>query len=111
MVESTADLSAVFMALADPTRRQIVRMLAERGPQAVSELARPFGMSLQAVSKHISVLARAGVVLRRRIGRSHVCSLDSSHLSEASAWIDHYRQFWDANLERLEMLLDPGDES
>ncbi len=93
MVKSTAGtLDRTFAALADPTRRTIVRALTA-GPRTVGELAAPLPMSLVAASKHITVLERAGLVSRTRAGRTQVCRLDGAALRDASAWLDEYRQW------------------
>ena len=102
MVNSTLDRT--FGALADPTRRAIVASLAA-GQRTVSELAAPLPMSLVAVSKHITVLERAGLVARTRAGRSQVCSLVADPLSEAAGWLDRYREFWTARIDSLERYL------
>ena len=93
MVEYSRDaLDGVFAALADPTRRSIIRRLSA-GPATVSELARPFAMSLNGVSKHLLVLERAGLLRRQISGREHPCYLGAESLSEAAEWVNHYRQF------------------
>ncbi len=93
-------LDRVFHALADRTRRKLLAHLVER-PGTVSELAAPFAMSLPAVSKHIRVLERAGLVARSVDGRVHRCSLDAKPLRVAAAWLDPYRTFWTDTLESL----------
>jgi DNA-binding transcriptional ArsR family regulator len=98
-------LDAVFHALADSTRRQIVRGLS-RGSASVSELAEPFDMSLPAVSKHLAVLERAGLVRRERDGRFQRCRLLAAPLDDASEFIEHYRSFWQHNLERLAQFVE-----
>jgi len=98
------ELDQVFMALADPTRRQLVRMLAERG-RTVGELAEPFAMSLAAVSKHIKVLEAAGIVTRRVDGRVHTLALQPEALAGALDWITVYRNFWSRRLDALDALL------
>jgi DNA-binding transcriptional ArsR family regulator len=100
-------LDATFAALADPARRAILRDL-RRGDQRVTDLARPFPVSLNNVSKHIKVLERAGLVERRVLGRDHYISLAPSRLREASAWIDQCRAFWEPRLDALEALLRDG---
>jgi DNA-binding transcriptional ArsR family regulator len=95
-----AQLDAVFHALADGTRRRIVAGLA-RGPAFVGELAAPFAISLPAVSKHLDVLERAGLIRRERDGRFLRCYLTSEPLEGASAFIEHYRSFWQHSLDRL----------
>ena len=102
MVEYTPEsLNRVFSAVADPTRRAILRALA-KNPATITEIAKPFAVSLNAVSKHVMVLERAGLIHREIQGREHLCSLDPRPLREATAWLDHYRQFWDVRLEALE---------
>jgi DNA-binding transcriptional ArsR family regulator len=102
MVEYTLEsLNRVFSAVADPTRRAILRALA-KNPATISEIAKPFPVSLNAVSKHVMVLERAGLIRREIQGREHLCSLDPRPLRDATAWLDHYRQFWDVRLEVLE---------
>jgi DNA-binding transcriptional ArsR family regulator len=93
-------LDAVFSALADGTRRRIVDRLAH-GAVSVSELAAPFSISLAAVSKHLDVLERAGLVRRQRDGRFQYCHLTPSPLYDAAAFIEHYRVFWADTLEQL----------
>ncbi len=94
-------LSATFAALADPTRRAILARLS-RGERSVSELAEPFEMSLPAVSKHLKVLERAGLIARGRDSQWRPCRLEATPLQEVSHWVDKYRRFWEANLDRLE---------
>jgi DNA-binding transcriptional ArsR family regulator len=94
-------LDRVFSAVADPTRRAILTALAQR-PATVSEIAKPFPVSLNAISKHILVLERAGLIRREITGREHHCRLEPEPLQKASAWLDHYRKFWDVRLDALE---------
>lgn len=97
-------LNHVYAALADPTRRAILgRLVAQES--RVTELAEPFAMSLNAVSKHVRVLEEAGLVRREVRGREHYLSLDAAPLQEAAEWLETYRQFWTARLDRLETLL------
>jgi len=98
-------LSQTLVALSDPTRRAIVRRLA-RGEARVTELAAPFEMSLNAVSKHIRVLEAARLVVRRRTGREHFLSLDIAPLADATAWLEAARSFWGARLDALEDMLE-----
>lgn len=98
------DLDQVFHALADPTRRAMVRQLAS-GQQTVTELARPYEMSLAAASKHLKVLEGAGLMTRIVQGRSHRCSLDARPLAQALAWLRSYTDFWDERLDVLDELL------
>jgi DNA-binding transcriptional ArsR family regulator len=111
MVKSEAGrtLDATFGALADPTRRAILATLAG-GPHTISSLAAPLPMSLVAVSKHISVLERAGLVARTRSGRSQVCTLSASPLRDAAAWLDSYHHFWTTRLDGLERYLGTEDQ-
>ena len=102
---SEQHLSATLVALSDPTRRAIVRRLA-RGEARVTEVAEPFDMSLNAVSKHIRVLERARLVVRRRAGREHFLSLDVAPLDGASSWIESTRAFWSARLDALAEFLE-----
>ena len=99
-------LNLAFTALADPTRRAILRQLSE-GEARVTELARPFPMSLNGVSKHLKVLERAGLVTREVRGREHWLHLKPEPLREAAAWLTHYQAFWDTRLEALEKFLVP----
>lgn len=97
-------LSTTFAALADPTRRAILARLAS-GECSVTELAEPFEMSLPAVSKHLKVLERAGLITRGREAQWRPCRLDAAPLREAAGWIDQYRRFWDESFDRLEEYL------
>lgn len=94
-------LDRTLTALADPTRRAILRELA-RGETRVTDLARPFEISLNSVSKHIRVLERAGLVTRRRAGREHWLAFNRQPLDEAAAWIEAQRTFWNNRLDLLE---------
>jgi DNA-binding transcriptional ArsR family regulator len=93
-------LDAVFSALADPTRRRMLRHLS-RGEASITELAEPFEMTLPAVSKHLRVLESAGLVRRRRDGWYHRCRLDPRPLHEAAAFLERWRPFWEQTLEQL----------
>jgi DNA-binding transcriptional ArsR family regulator len=97
-------LSATFAALADPTRRAILARLA-RGDSSVNELARPFKMSLPAVSKHLKVLERAGLITRSRQAQKRPCRLHAKPLKDAADWVEHYRRFWEESLDRLDEYL------
>jgi DNA-binding transcriptional ArsR family regulator len=97
-------LSNTFAALADPTRRAILARLAA-GEAAVTELAEPFAMSLPAVSKHLKVLERAGLIARSREAQWRRCHLDPAPLKEAAEWIAHYKKFWEESFDRLEEYL------
>jgi DNA-binding transcriptional ArsR family regulator len=94
-------LSATFAALADPTRRAILARLAS-GEASVTELAEPFAMSMPAVSKHLKVLERAGLVVRGREAQWRPRRLEPAPLKEAARWVGGYRKFWEANFERLD---------
>ncbi len=104
------DLDHTLTALADPTRRAILRRLS-RGEARVTELAAPFDMSLNAVSKHIRMLERARLVTRRRAGREHILAFDPAPLAAASAWIEEQRALWTARLDALDMLLLAEDQA
>ncbi|MCU1273436.1 MAG: transcriptional regulator, ArsR family, partial [Bryobacterales bacterium] len=96
-----AALDRVFAAVSDPTRRAILAALSDK-PATITEIAAPFPVSLNAISKHIMVLERAGLIHREVSGREHRCRLRTEPLREASAWLDHYRRFWDVRLDALE---------
>ena len=98
---ATDQLSVIFGALADPTRRAILARLAE-GEATVNELAAPFAMSLPAISKHLKVLERAGLVSRGRVAQSRPCRLRAVPLREAAAWVVQYRRFWEGSFDRLD---------
>lgn len=98
------DLDQVFHALADPTRRAIIGALSG-GPKTVGELSRPFQISLPAVSKHVKVLERAGLVTRRVRGREHHCRLNPESLVSAHDWLSFYSGFWQERLDALDALL------
>ncbi|BAU47337.1 ArsR family transcriptional regulator [Sulfurifustis variabilis] len=106
MVQSvpTDRLSATFAALADPTRRAILARLAS-GEASVTELAEPFDMSLPAVSKHLKVLERAGLIARGREAQWRPCRLEAARLKEVADWVEHYRRFWEQRLDRLDAYL------
>lgn len=111
MVEySSKVLDRTFGALADPTRRRILAQLA-KGDECVTSLARPHAMSLAAVSKHLMVLEKAGLVKRRRDGRVHSLALETRPMQEAMAWLDRYRKFWETNLDQFEKYLDQLQEN
>ena len=96
----TEALDAVFFALSDPVRRAILERL-DGHALLVSEIAAPFGISLQAVSRHIQVLVRAGLVTQARSGRISRCSLDAAPLADAAVWINRYARYWQAQFETL----------
>src|SRR5215467_12665769 len=99
-----ARLDAVFAALADPTRRAIIERLS-RSEARVTEVAEPFNMSLNAVSKHIRVLEASGVVERHRKGRDHILSINTRSLDEVDDWIERTRRYWEQRLDAMEGLL------
>lgn len=94
-------LSAAFAALADPTRRAMLARLA-RSEATVNELAAPFDMTLPAVSKHLKVLERAGLVSRGRNAQFRPCRLEAGPLKDIAGWVEHYRRFWDDGFDRLD---------
>ena len=102
-------LDRTFAALADPTRRRILAHLA-RGDKCVTHLARPHAMSLPAVSKHLRVLEKAGLLRRRRYGRIHEMQLEAKPLQEAAQWVAEYRQFWEGSLDRLAEFLEKTEK-
>lgn len=105
-----SQLDDVFVALADETRRAILARLSA-GEARVTEVAAPFDISLNSVSKHIRMLERAGLVARRRSGRDHYLSLDPRPLTEASDWLQSRQRFWAGRVQRLQALLDEEDAS
>jgi DNA-binding transcriptional ArsR family regulator len=98
------DLDATFAALADPTRRAILARLAS-GEASVTELATPFAMSQPAISKHLKVLERAGLISRDRDAQRRLSRIEGKPLAEASGWLEGYRRVWEANFQRLDALL------
>jgi len=104
-MEHVRQLDAVFAALADPTRRAILARLA-KGEASVNELAEPFDMSQPAVSKHLRVLERAGLISRGRDAQRRPCRLEAKGLESASEWLERYRELWEANFARLDRLLE-----
>jgi len=106
---SAASLDAVFGALADPTRRCIVELLA-RAECCVTELAGRFSISLPAISRHLRVLEEAGLIARRRDGRVHRLRLEARRMDEAAAWIEHHRRFWEDQLSSLASYLEQHPE-
>ena len=107
---STRTLDRTFAALADPTRRRILSHLA-RGSKRVTQLARPHAMSLPAVSKHLRVLEKAGLLRRRRYGRVHQMQLEAGPLKKAAQWVEEYRKFWEGSLDRLAAYLEKTSEN
>jgi DNA-binding transcriptional ArsR family regulator len=109
MVDKSPErLDAVFRALADPTRRAMLRDLAQ-APRTIGELAAPFAISLAGASKHIQMLERAGLIRREVQGRVHTCRLDARPLHAGAEWIRHYERFWNRRLDALEALLKAED--
>jgi DNA-binding transcriptional ArsR family regulator len=102
-------LSATFSALSDPTRRAILSRLAS-GSASVAELAEPFDMSLPAISKHLKVLERAGLIVKGRAAQFRPRRLEPERLKQAADWLDHYRRFWDQSLDRLAAYLATSAE-
>ena len=98
---SSDRLSATFAALADPTRRAILAHLA-KGEASVTELAKPFEMSLPAISKHLKVLERAGLITRGREAQWRPCQLNADALKDVENWLEQYRQFWEESFDRLD---------
>ena len=107
-MDASAWLDHTLGALADPTRRAILDRLAE-GEARVTDLAAPFDISLNSVSKHIRILERARLVTRRKVGREHLLSRNGRPLDEAAAWIDRLRDHWNRRLDRLEKALEEDD--
>ena len=111
MVDQSADrLDAVFHALADPTRRGMLRALAG-GERSVGELAAPFRMSLAGAAKHVKALERSGLLRRTVRGRTHICRLEPAALANANAWFRYYSRFWERSLDALEAALREDDTS
>jgi DNA-binding transcriptional ArsR family regulator len=98
---ATDHLSVVFGALADPTRRAILARLAD-GEATVNQLAQPFDLSLPAISKHLKVLERAGLISRGREAQWRPCKLEAESLRDASEWVDRYRAFWESSFDKLD---------
>jgi DNA-binding transcriptional ArsR family regulator len=98
-------LDMTFAALADPTRRAILARLAS-GEASVMELAEPFAMTQPAISKHLKVLERAGLISRGRDAQRRPCRIEAKPLAEATQWLEGYRELWEANFQRLDALLD-----
>lgn len=98
-------LDATFVALADPTRRAILARLVE-GEASVVELAKPFAMSQPAISKHLKVLERAGLISRHRDAQRRPCRIEGAALAEANGWLERYRKIWEGNYRRLDALLE-----
>lgn len=110
MVNSRSDqLDETFFALSDPTRREILVRLAN-GDQSVAELSKPFQISAPAISKHLKVLVRAGLLEQQRDGRGRKCHLLPGPLKEAAEWVEKYREFWEGQLDQLAEYLEQNTE-
>src|SRR4029450_8916505 len=96
-----ASIDAVMSAVSDPTRRAIIQRLG-KGPARVTDIAEPFAMSLPAISRHLKVLERAGLVRRERIGREHILEVEAAPLREIQRWTSQFEKFWSGRLDRLE---------
>jgi DNA-binding transcriptional ArsR family regulator len=107
--DSSEQLTTVFLALADPTRRAILERLAH-GEASGTELARPFSISVPAISKHLRVLKNAELIRHRKDGRTHLFRLAASPMREAAAWLEHYRHFWEAQFDSLDTYLQVTSE-
>jgi DNA-binding transcriptional ArsR family regulator len=107
--DSSQLLDAVFLALSDPTRRAILERLAQ-GEASGTELARPFSISVPAISKHLHVLEHAALIVRRKEGRIHRFRLAVRSMREAAAWLDQYRQFWETQFDALANYLEATSE-
>jgi DNA-binding transcriptional ArsR family regulator len=105
VMTTTDHLSATFAALADPTRRAILERLAS-GDASVTELAKPFAMSQPAISKHLKVLERAGLISRSRDAQRRPGRIEAKPLADASEWLENYRQHWESSFQRLDAVLD-----
>src|SRR5471032_820537 len=102
----TAALDRTFAALADPTRRALLARLSEAHDVSISDLAKPFAMSLPAVMKHLGVLSDAGLVTRNKTGRTVACRLRAEPMEKANEWLNRYQRFWTENLDRLAAFLE-----
>jgi DNA-binding transcriptional ArsR family regulator len=107
--DSSEQLTTVFLALADPTRRAILARLAH-GEASGTELARPFAISVPAISKHLRVLEHADLILHRKDGRTHRFRLAARPMREAAVWLEHYRQFWETQFDSLDTYLQVTSE-
>jgi DNA-binding transcriptional ArsR family regulator len=109
----TDPLDRTFAALADPTRRALLARLSEQDSVSISELARPFSMSLPAIMKHLDVLSDAGLIARAKTGRTVACRLTAAPMEDATRWLNRYQRFWTEQLDRLAAFLEekPGRET
>ena len=105
MVQYHGDLDRTFAALSDPTRREILHRLG-RGPASITELARPFSMSLTGLKKHVHVLEEAGLITTEKVGRARQCRLGPERLEDAVEWIEIYRRQWERRLDGLQAYLE-----
>ena len=105
VLQNTATLDRVFHALADPTRRGMLASLA-LGEKSIGALAEPFAMSFAGASKHVKVLEEAGLIDRRKVGRTHLCTLRAEPLAEAEKWLRQWEKFWTVRLDRLQALVE-----
>jgi len=110
LLNENGQLRDVFEAIADPTRRQLIQLLAEAEERPLYELTAQFQIGRTAVSKHLTVLKEAGLVYDRKVGRETRYRLDASPLKEVQDWVEFYSQYWSKNLLRLERLLEEDDE-
>ena len=99
-MQHSETLDRTFFALSDPTRRSILERLA-RGPATIGELAKPFGLSLNGLKKHVGILERVDLVVTEKVGRARECRLGPAQLEEATGWLDDYRQVWERRLDRF----------
>ncbi|MGB3389380.1 MAG: metalloregulator ArsR/SmtB family transcription factor [Pseudaminobacter sp.] len=104
-----ADLDRTFSAFADPTRRALLARLEAQDSLSVSELARPFPVSLPAIMKHLDVLSDAGLITRAKTGRTVACRLNAGPMEEAMNWLARYERFWSASLDRLARFVEEED--
>ncbi len=107
--ETSEQLTTIFLALADPTRRAILERLTQ-GEASGTELAQPFAISVPAISKHLRVLEHAQLILHRKDGRTHWFRLAASPMQEAADWLEHYRHFWETQLDALDIYLQTTTE-
>jgi DNA-binding transcriptional ArsR family regulator len=105
-MESSTSTADVYFAIADPTRRALLRRLANDGERTVTELLKPFGISQPAVSRHLRILREAKLVRSRKVGRERLYKIEASKLQEVHDWVSHFEKFWDAKLDALGSYLD-----
>jgi DNA-binding transcriptional ArsR family regulator len=108
----SSTLDGTFFALSDPTRRGILERLGG-GPATISELAKPYGLTINGIRKHVGILERADLVVTEKVGRARHCRLGSASLGEATEWIDDYRRTWEGRLDRFERFVErsAGDDA